>query len=63
MSQLQSELQAAVRARDFTGLRESFGKLPPSEIASLICRIHTDDQARPFWKSCPARSRNSCSRS
>src|SRR5438270_144141 len=48
MSQLQSELQAAVRARDFTGLRESFKKLPPSEIANLICRIHTDDQALLF---------------
>lgn len=48
MSQLQSELQAAVRARDFTGLRESFGRLPPSEIANLICRIHTDDQALLF---------------
>jgi magnesium transporter len=48
MSQLQSELQAAVRARDFTGLRESFRMLPPSEIAALICRIHTDDQALLF---------------
>jgi len=48
MSQLQSELQAAVRARDFTGLRESFGRLPPSEIANLICQIHTDDQALLF---------------
>jgi magnesium transporter len=48
MSQLQSELQAAVRARDFTGLRESFRRLPPSEIANLICRIHTDDQALLF---------------
>src|SRR5947209_10153264 len=48
MSQLQSELQAAVRARDFTGLRESFRKLPPSEIANLIRRIHTDDQALLF---------------
>ncbi|HEX3558288.1 MAG TPA: magnesium transporter [Pyrinomonadaceae bacterium] len=48
MSQLQSELQAAVRARDFTGLRESFGRLLPSEIANLICRIHTDDQALLF---------------
>lgn len=48
MSQLQSELQAAVRARDFTGLRESFRGLPPSEIANLICRIHTDDRALLF---------------
>jgi magnesium transporter len=48
MSQLRSELQAAVRARDFTGLRESFGRLPPSEIANLICQIHTDDQALLF---------------
>src|SRR5947209_836904 len=48
MSQLQSELQAAVRARDFTGLRESFGRLPPSEIANLICQIHTDEQALLF---------------
>src|SRR5919197_1113016 len=48
MSQLQSELQAAVRARDFTGLRESFRKLPPSEIANLISDIHTDDQALLF---------------
>ncbi|HZT57954.1 MAG TPA: magnesium transporter [Pyrinomonadaceae bacterium] len=48
MSQLETELQAAVRARDFTGLRESFQKLPPSEIANLICRIHTDEQALMF---------------
>jgi magnesium transporter len=48
MSQLETELQAAVRARDFTGLRESFQRLPPSEIANLICRIHTDEQALMF---------------
>ncbi|HST52750.1 MAG TPA: magnesium transporter [Pyrinomonadaceae bacterium] len=48
MSQLETELQAAVRARDFTGLRESFQKLPPSEIANLICRVHSDDQALMF---------------
>ena len=48
MSQLETELQAAVRARDFTGLRESFRRLPPSEIANLICRIHTDEQALMF---------------
>jgi magnesium transporter len=48
MSQLQSELEAAVRARDFTGLRESFRKVPPSEIAGLISDIHTDDQALLF---------------
>lgn len=48
MSQLQSELEAAVRARDFTGLRETFRKLPPSEIAGLITDIKTDEQALLF---------------
>ena len=48
MSLAQIDLAAAVRTRDFSGLREALEKMPPSEIANLIIQIHTDDQALLF---------------
>jgi magnesium transporter len=48
MQQLQIDLDAAVRARDFSSVREALEKLPPSEIANLIIKIKTDDQALLF---------------
>ena len=48
MQHLQIDLAAAVRTRDFSGLREALEKMPPSAIANLIIQIHTDDQALLF---------------
>ncbi|MDT7540873.1 MAG: magnesium transporter [Acidobacteriota bacterium] len=48
MQQLQLDLDAAVRSRDFTGLRDALRNVPPSEIANLIIKIHTDEQALLF---------------
>jgi magnesium transporter len=48
MPNLQLDLEAAVRTRDFAGLRDAVRNVPASEIANLIIKTHTDEQALLF---------------
>jgi magnesium transporter len=48
MTDLQSELEKAVRARDFVTVRDKLDNLAPSEIASAISDAPAEDQALLF---------------
>src|SRR5215471_2506536 len=54
MTDLQVELEKAMRARDFAGVRDKLDNLPPSEIADLISDAPGDEQAL-FFRCLPRR--------
>jgi Mg/Co/Ni transporter MgtE len=41
-------LEKAIRARDFAGLRDAFDDLPPSELAQLIQDLPIEQQTTIF---------------
>lgn len=48
MQPLQTKLEEAISSRDFAGMRETLDKLAPSNLASLIGELPTEQQAPVF---------------
>src|SRR5436309_4763972 len=48
MVQLESDLEEAVRTRNFTNLRRALDKLPPLDIATLIEETHSENRVFLF---------------
>src|SRR5262245_18986948 len=48
MQTIQINLEKAIRARDFAGLRDAFDDLPPSELAPLIQDLPIEQQTTVF---------------